>query len=215
MKSTLSLLATALLASTLSAAAPTPGQAFYLKVVGGNSVVSGAVLRDNNTYDLGVTPAPYYNSPPYGDFPSPVSVSSTNPTELIISPTNPHPGPISGRLSLVSAGNGDWTLSKAFAQSGGTWNVGPGRDGATVKVYGWGFTEANGKTLLRWVDGIAGRWIAVKTVVVPWEGAPYDRWIIHWLQGMFALLSSLWVLWANFFSSCSREPEPDGSVCGN
>ncbi|KAF2683787.1 hypothetical protein K458DRAFT_418772 [Lentithecium fluviatile CBS 122367] len=184
MKSTFSLLIAAVFTSALPSAAPTPGQPFYLKVVSDNALLSDAVLRDNNTYDLGITPPPYYSNPPYGDFPSPVSVSSTNASELIVSPTNPHPGPISGRLALVSAGEGDWTLSKAFPQPGEAWNVGPGKEGAVVRVYGWGFVDGEGVvgTVLRWVDGIKGRWIAVRTVVAPWEGAPYERWVLHWRE---------------------------------
>lgn len=175
--------------SALTAAAPTPGQAFYLKVVGGDALTSGAVLRDNNTYDLGVTPPPYYNNGGYGDHPSPISVSTENANELIVSPTNPHPGPISGRLALVSNGPGDWTLSKAFPQSDGTWNVGPGRESATVKVYGWEFKDAiwGSGTVLRWTDPTSsGRWIAVKNTINPPDGPSYVRWVIHWLEGTCA-----------------------------
>ncbi|KAF2247100.1 hypothetical protein BU26DRAFT_341746 [Trematosphaeria pertusa] len=175
----------ALVASTLSA--PTPGQGFYLKVVGGNSITSGALLRDNNTYDLGVTPPPYYNSNGYGDFPKPISISKENASELLVSPTNPHPGPISGRLALVSDGPGDWTLSKAFPQSGGSWNVGPDRENATVKTVGWQFKSVpwGSGTVLRWSDkSCSGRWIAVKTHVKPYEGPEFDRWVIHWYEVM-------------------------------
>ena len=175
------------------AATPPPGQAFYLKVVGGNTLINGAVLRDNNTYDLGVTPPPYYNSPPYGDRPIPISISTTNASELLVSPTNPHPGPISGRLALVSDGAGDWTLSKAYPQSGGLWNVGPGRENAVVKVVGWEFKDAiwgGGATVLRWTDATSsGRWIAVKSTVTPFEGAPYVRWVVHWFEGMYGAKS--------------------------
>lgn len=182
----ITLFITGLVAPTLTSAAPTPGQAFYLHLSSSIPLLSGAVLRDNNTYDFGVTPAPYYNNPPYGDHPSPISVSSTNPAELIVSPTNPHPGPISGRLSLVSAGPGDWTLSKAFSTDGVVWNVGPGREDAVVKVYEWGFEDSQaGATVLRWKEGPEGRWIAVKGIVEPWEGAAYERWVVHWLEGMF------------------------------
>jgi hypothetical protein len=188
-----------LMSASSYAAAPAPGQAFYLKVVGGNALTSGAVLRDNNTYDLGVTAPLYYDNPPYaGDHPSPISISTDNLSELIISPTNPHPGPISGRLALVSNGPADWTLSKAFPQSEGRWNVGPDRDNATVKVYEWKFKDApwgNGATVLRWSDTkCSGRWIAAKKNVTPFEGPPYVRWVIHWLEGNTTLRSSTRIL---------------------
>ncbi|KAF1952179.1 hypothetical protein CC80DRAFT_508231 [Byssothecium circinans] len=172
----------AAISAAVSLAAPTPGQGFYLKIVGGNALTSGAVLRDNNTYDLGVTPAPYYSNPPYGDHPLPISVSAESATTLIVSPTNPHPGPISGHLALVQAGEWDWTLSKAYPQPGGTWNVGPGRDGAVVKESGWNFAEVNGKTVLRWALS-NGKWVVVKTIITPFEGAPYERWVVHWVEG--------------------------------
>ena len=168
------------------AQAPPPGQPFYLKVVGGNTLINGAVLRNNNTYDFGVTPPPYYNSPPYGDHPIPISISTTNTSELLISPTNPHPGPVRARLALVSDGAGDWILAKAIPQSGGLWNVGPGRDNAVVKVVGWEFKAAiwGGATVLRWADATSsGRWIAVKSTVTPSDGAPYAKWVVHWFEG--------------------------------
>lgn len=172
---------------TASATAPAPGQGFYLKVVGGNALLNGAVLRDNNTYDLGVTRSPYYDAGAYGDHPSPISISTQNASELLVSPTNPHPGPISGRLALVSDGVGDWTLSKAFPQSEGSWNVGPNRDGVMVKVVGWEFKDAiwGSGTVLRWADATSsGRWIAVKKIVDS-DGFQFERWVIHWFEGMF------------------------------
>lgn len=178
------------LCSSSLAAVPSPGQTFYLKVVGGNALINDSVLRDNNTYNLGVTPPPYYNNPPYGDHPTPISISTSNTSEFLISPTNPHPGPISGRLALVSDGAGDWILSKAFPQSGGGWNVGPGRDNVTVKVVGWEFKDAIwdcGATVLRWADATSsGRWIAVKSTETPFEGEPYVRWTVHWFEGMYS-----------------------------
>ncbi|KAF2257954.1 hypothetical protein CC78DRAFT_538165 [Lojkania enalia] len=184
-----------LCASLSSATTPCPGEAFYLKVVGGNDLTSGAVLRDNNTYDLGVTPPPYYNNAPYGDHPSPIYISTSNSSEVLIAPTNPHPGPIAGRLALVSNGTGDWTLSKAFPQPGGEWNVGPNRDNATVKVVGWEFKDAIwncGTTVLRWSDPTcSGRWVAVKTTMVPYEGNPYVRWALHWFEVMPSNIDSL------------------------
>ncbi|KAF2111204.1 hypothetical protein BDV96DRAFT_666466 [Lophiotrema nucula] len=187
MKPTSALLSFACLLITVSSAtAPPPGQTFYLKVVGGNTLTSGAVLRDNNTYDLGVTSPPYFDSLPYGDHPSPISVATDSSGELIVSPTNPHPGPISGRLALVSNSSGDWTLSKAFPQPGGIWNAGPDREDATVKTVGWEFRDATwggGATVLRWADASSsGRWIAVKKDVQLFEGAPYVRWVLHWVE---------------------------------
>lgn len=191
MKSTSLFLAAtiSLLNLAFSAPAPIPGQGYYLKVIGGNSLTSGSLLRDNNTYTLGVTPPPYDDGV-YGDHPNPISVSTENTNEIIISPTEPHPGPVSGRLALVQDnGVGDWTLSKAFPRPGGEegWNIGPDRENAVVEVYGWEFADAeSGKEMvLRWKD--EGRWVAAKTQVNPPEGGEgFERWVVHWLQGMCA-----------------------------
>jgi len=172
------ILATAIYASA-SLAAPTPGIAFYLKVSGGPPITTTPVLRDNNTYDLGITPAPYYSNPPYGDHPLPISISTTNASELIVSPTNPHPGPISGRLALVVAGPDDYTLSKAFPQSGGGWNVGPDRLNAVVKTTGWRFVGDK----LKWLEGDCWKWAIVKKVITPFDGPAYERWVVHRVKG--------------------------------
>jgi len=170
------------LSSCATCAAPAPGVPFNLKVLGGNAISQNVLLRDNNTYFLGVSKPPYADGI-YGDNPLVFSISTQNATEIIISPTAPHPGPISGRLALVENAPNDWVLSKAFPPVEGRpyWNIGKDSESAIVTTQGLGFAERDGRTVLVWSG--RGRWVIIETHTGDGNGKSWDRWIVVWIRG--------------------------------
>ncbi|KAF2726730.1 hypothetical protein EJ04DRAFT_571000 [Polyplosphaeria fusca] len=176
---TLLLCAFAALLECVACSAPAPGKGFYLNAIVLDAAINNTLLRDNNTYTLGLTQPPYADT----DHPSPISISTQNASELIVSPTNPHPGPISGRLALVQNGPNDWVLVKAFPPVEGRpyWNVGEDSETAVVKTSDWGFGEKNGKTVLTW-NG-ASFWYTLRGRHSSGDGKGYDRWMIFWAKG--------------------------------
>jgi hypothetical protein len=144
--------------------AQSQSSSFWLRVVGGNELVDNKLLRNNNTYSLGVSLPPYNPSDHFSRltiFSAPDISSAPN---ITVVPTNPHPGPIAGHLALNGTAPSSSTSFKFKLFE--TWH--PDTEPGEIHLDNWSSTQDDGgKTWLRYDGqgeglGGQGRWVAIK-----------------------------------------------------
>lgn len=161
MKYSLALVITGLVAGTQATD-------YFLRFVGGNTVINGQLLRLNTSTQAspGVSEPPYNPADHYSRF------SDSVAGELRVVPTNPHPPPVPGFLALSE----DESVQGALRLIE-TWH--PETEG--VQVSGWRIQRprCGGSSLLRFGEGSQNRWIAVQEVTT--QGV--TRWVPWWVTG--------------------------------
>ncbi|PKS11266.1 hypothetical protein jhhlp_003028 [Lomentospora prolificans] len=141
---------------------------YFLRFVGGNTVIDGQLLRLNNSSP---NISPGVSEPPYNPADHYTRFSDSTAGELHVVATNPHPPPVTGYLALSE----DDTVEGALRLIE-TWQ--PTSEG--VQTSGWRILrKCDGTALLRFGEGNDNKWIAVQ------EQTPqgFTRWVPWWVTG--------------------------------